>query len=426
MNVEVSLQERSQAKAGKTAPVSTTFAFVLVTALFFMWGLSHGLLDVLNHHFQETLNISRARSGLIQTAYFGAYFIMALPVGLFMERCGYKAGILLGLALFAIGALLFVPASLAETFNAFLLALFVLACGLACLEVSANLYAAALGSPDKTVQRLNFAQSFNGLGVFLGPMIGGAVLYAPPLELAGSTIAPTSLIYVSLAVLVVGLMVVFARTAFPEVGSEVEAAEASAGEEVSLWRQKNFTFALLAQFCNIGAYVGVGAYFINFALEHWQGSTPQFCSFLLSVAMIGYMIGRFSGTWLMRRIPARSLLVFNAIACAFLSVVAMLAVEKVSVIAMIAMYFFMSIMYPTIFGMGVQGLGRQTNRGGSILVMALVGAAVLPLVMGAIADASGMATSFIVPFACCVVVALYGLYQKSAESCASSLAAEAE
>ncbi|AJE22016.1 sugar MFS transporter [Azotobacter chroococcum] len=429
MNIEVSLPERSQATAGKSAPISTTFAFVLVTALFFMWGLSHGLLDVLNHHFQETLNISRAKSGLIQTAYFGAYFIMALPVGLFMERCGYKAGILLGLALFAIGALLFVPASMAATFGAFLIALFVLACGLACLEVSANLYAAALGSPDKTVQRLNFAQSFNGLGVFLGPMIGGAVLYAPPLELAGSTIAPTSLIYVSLAVLVVGLMVVFARTAFPEVGSEVEgdeAAEAPAGESVSLWRQKNFTFALLAQFCNIGAYVGVGAYFINFALEHWQGSTPQFCSFLLSVAMIGYMIGRFSGTWLMRRIPARNLLVFNAIACAFLSVVAMLAVEKVSVIAMIAMYFFMSIMYPTIFGMGVQGLGRQTNRGGSILVMALVGAAILPLVMGAIADASGMATSFIVPFACCVVVALYGLSQKPAESSASSLAAEAE
>ncbi|MFC0708458.1 sugar MFS transporter [Azorhizophilus paspali] len=421
-------QQRSPTESGKSVPVSTTFAFVLVTALFFMWGLSHGLLDVLNHHFQQTLNISRAKSGLIQTAYFGAYFIMALPVGLFMERCGYKAGILLGLALFAVGALLFVPASWAETFHAFLIALFVLACGLACLEVSANLYAAALGNPDKTVQRLNFAQSFNGLGVFLGPMLGGVVLYAPPLELAGSSIAPTSLIYVTLAVLVVGLMAVFARTTFPEVGSERAAggeAEEEVEEGVSLWRRRNFTFALLAQFCNIGAYVGVGAYFINFTLDHWQGGTPQFCSFLLSLALIGYMIGRFSGTWLMRRIPAHTLLAFSAIACAFLSVVAMLALEKVSVVAVIGMYFFMSIMYPTIFGMGVQGLGRQTNRGGSILVMTLVGAALLPLVMGRIADDFGMATAFIVPFFCYVVVALYGLSQKPAESTVS-LAAQAE
>ncbi|MBB3105051.1 sugar MFS transporter [Azomonas macrocytogenes] len=422
MSVELTLQERSKIITGTSNPVSRKLAFALVTALFFMWGFSHGLLDVLNHHFQETLNISRAKSGLVQTAYFGAYFVMALPVGAFMQRYGHKAGILLGLALFSLGSLLFLPASWSATFELFLGALFVLACGLACLEVSANLYAAALGNPETTVQRLNFAQSFNGFGVFLGPLLGGAVLYAPPLRIGTEIIAPTSVIYAALAVLVLLLMLVFTRISLPEIAN-TEQNKTTDKENSSLWARKNFTFALLAQFCNIGAYAGVGAFFINFCLEHWQGISAQYCSFLLSIAMVGYMIGRFFGTWLMRRIPARHLLLGNGLACAFLCVVAMMAVEKVSVLAVIAMYFFMSIMYPTIFGMGVAGLGEKTNKGGSILVMTLVGAAILPLVMGALADEFSIATSFIVPFLCYVVVALYALSQKSIGSSVSSSAA---
>lgn len=415
MNIDLGLHDPIPETQGQSRSTSIKTAFFLVTMLFFMWGFSHGLLDVLNHHFQQTLNISRTESGLIQTAYFGAYFVVALPIGMLMERLGHKSGILIGLMLFSLGALLFVPASWIGGFAPFLIALFVLACGLACLEVAANLYAAALGSSHTSIQRLNFAQSFNGLGVFLGPMIGGSVLYAPPLHIGAEVISPTSLIYVVLAILVFVLLIIFIRTTLPEVNPKqatpVAEVSTDSAESESLWRKTNFTFALLAQFCNIGAYVGVGAFFINFTLDHWAGITPQYSAYLLSISMLGYMIGRFSGTWLMHYISPRSLLVINSLSCAALCVIAMLGLEKVSVLAVMGMYFFMSIMYPTIFGMGVHGLGKQTNKAGSILVMTLVGAAILPLVMGWLADTLGTAQSFVMPLVCYIVVALYGLSQ---------------
>jgi len=429
MKINLGLQDPVANTSTRTASIK--LAFTLVTMLFFMWGFSHGLLDVLNHHFQQTLNISRTESGFIQTAYFGAYFIVALPIGLFIERFGHKSGILIGLLLFSLGALAFVPASWAGTFGAFLIALFVLACGLACLEVTANLYAAALGSPQTSIQRLNFAQSFNGLGVFLGPMIGGSVLYAPPINIAGEVIAPTSLIYVCLATVVFLLLIVFAFIALPDLSktastSEINSQTKSDPSKSSegLWRNTSFTFALLAQFCNIGAYVGIGAFFINFTLEHWAGITPQYSAYLLSLSMLGYMIGRFSGTWLMQYITPRNLLIINSLACTGLCLIAMMGFEKISVFAVMGMYFFMSIMYPTIFGMGVHGLGKDTNRGGSYLVMTLVGAAILPLLMGLLADSLGTAQSFAIPLLCYIVVAAYGISQQPIKSFTSRLSAQ--
>ncbi len=240
---------------------SIRVAFILITSLFFIWGLSHGLLDVLNKHFQDTLHISRGQSGLVQTAYFGAYFLVALPIGIFMERFGYKAGILTGLTLFAVGALLFVPASIIGSFSPFLIALFVMACGLACLETAANLYAAALGAPEKAEQRLTLAQSFNGLGAFIGPVIGGAVFFAPPVVFSGHMVEAASLTYVGLAVVVILMIVVFARTDLPEIRNEKsQSATAQAAPRASLWSHKNFTGALIAQFCFVGSYVGVGLF----------------------------------------------------------------------------------------------------------------------------------------------------------------------
>ncbi|RON14278.1 glucose/galactose MFS transporter [Pseudomonas frederiksbergensis] len=393
---------------------STRLAFIFVTSLFFMWGLSHGLLDVLNKHFQDTLHISRGQSGLVQTAYFGAYFIIALPVGLFMERFGYKAGILAGLALFAIGALLFIPASMVGTFMPFLVALFVLACGLGCLETAANLYAAALGDPAKSEQRLTFAQSFNGLGAFIGPVIGGAIFFAPPIEFNGSRVDLVSVTYAALAIIVMLMFVAFARIQLPEIRNEKssDVLLPSAGE-VSLWKKSNFTGALVAQFCNVGAYVGIGAFFINYAIDHWQGISAQKASYLLSLGMLAYMVGRFAGTWVMRYVPARSLLILNSLVSMVLCIIAIAGFERISIFAVAAIYLFMSVMYPTIFAMGIRGLGTQTKKAGSCLVMTLVGGAFVPLLMGALADHFGIAAAFYIPLACFAAIAWYGLSQPS-------------
>jgi FHS family L-fucose permease-like MFS transporter len=405
MNVQLEMPVQA------TATSATKIAFILVTSLFFMWGLSHGLLDVLNKHFQDTLNVSKAQSGYLQAAYFGAYFIVALPVGAFMDRCGYKAGIQVGLALFALGALLFIPATGAGTFAAFLGALFILACGLGCLETAANLYASVLGKPETAERRLNFAQSFNGLGVFIGPLIGGSLFFAPPVSLAGFTFDPVMLTYATLGLVVILMMAVFAVVPLPEIQAHTSSSE-KAGTTRSLWSHSNFTGALVAQFFYIAAQVGVGAFFINYAIEHWSGLTTQKASYFLSIAMLSFMIGRFVSTWLMRYIPATTMLISYALINAGLCAVAIAGIQELSVYALIGVFFFMSILYPSIFAMGVRNLGAHTKKAGSYLVMTLVGGAIAPYCMGAIADVYGTGVAFIVPLACFLVVAGYGVKQR--------------
>lgn len=402
MNVQLEMPVRA------TATSATKLAFILVTSLFFMWGFSHGLLDVLNKHFQDTLNVNKAQSGFLQAAYFGAYFIVALPIGAFMDRCGYKAGILVGLALFALGALLFIPATNAGTFAAFLGALFILACGLGCLETAANLYASVLGRPETAERRLNFAQSFNGLGVFIGPLIGGSLFFAPPIGLVGLTLDPVMLTYATLGLVVIVMMVVFAAVPLPEIQAVEPSNSRSAGAR-SLWSYSNFTGALVAQFFYMAAQVGVGAFFINYAIEHWSGLTTQKASYLLSVAMLSFMVGRFISTLLMSVLPATVMLIAYAFINAGLCAVAVAGVEELSVYALIAVFFFMSILYPSIFAMGVKNLGGHTKKAGSYLVMTLVGGAVAPYCMGAVADAYGTASAFLIPLVCFLVVAGYGI-----------------
>jgi FHS family L-fucose permease-like MFS transporter len=404
MNVQLEMPMQA------AAPSATKIAFMLVTSLFFMWGISHGLLDVLNKHFQDTLNVSKAQSGYLQAAYFGAYFIVALPVGAFMDRCGYKAGILVGLALFALGALMFIPATTAGTFAAFLGALFILACGLGCLETAANLYASVLGKPETAERRLNFAQSFNGLGVFIGPLIGGSLFFAPPVALVGFTIDPVMLTYATLGLVVILMMVVFAAVPLPEIQAQSSTSE-KAGTTRSLWSHSNFTGALVAQFFYIAAQVGVGAFFINYAIEHWSGLTTQKASYLLSIAMLSFMIGRFVSTWLMRYIPATAMLIGYSLINAGLCAVAVAGIQELSVYALIGIFFFMSILYPSIFAMGVRNVGGHTKKAGSYLVMTLVGGAIAPYCMGAIVDTYSTGAAFIVPLICFLVVAGYGIKQ---------------
>ncbi len=389
---------------GTRAVPTYRWALMLVTSLFFLWGLSYGLLDVLNKHFQEVLHVSKAQSGLLQSAYFGAYFLIALPAGLLMDRHGYKAGILLGLCLYAAGALLFMPAAAAASFPFFLFALFVIACGLGCLETAANPYATVLGEPQGAERRLNLAQSFNGLGQFFGPLIGGAMFFS-----AGSTpasdMSSLQTTYVVIAVLVLLVALLIARTPLPELRAQEQALQPTAGK--GLWQHREFVGGVITQFFYVAAQVGVGAFFINYVTEHWAQMGNQQAAYLLSIAMLAFMFGRFFSTWLMGRVSAQKLLLIYALINIALCGLVVIGLEGISVIALIAVFFFMSIMFPTLFAMGVKNLGPHTKRGSSFMIMAIVGGALMPYLMGKVADNSTVALAYLLPMGCFVIVAVY-------------------
>lgn len=389
---------------GTRAVPTYRWALMLVTSLFFLWGLSYGLLDVLNKHFQEVLHVSKAQSGLLQSAYFGAYFLIALPAGLLMDRHGYKAGILLGLCLYATGALLFMPAAAAASFPFFLFALFVIACGLGCLETAANPYATVLGEPQGAERRLNLAQSFNGLGQFFGPLIGGAMFFS-----AGSTpasdMSSLQTTYVVIAVLVLLVALLIARTPLPDLRAQEQALQPTVGK--GLWQHREFVGGVITQFFYVAAQVGVGAFFINYVTEHWAQMGNQQAAYLLSIAMLAFMFGRFFSTWLMGRVSAQKLLLIYALINIALCGLVVIGLEGISVIALIAVFFFMSIMFPTLFAMGVKNLGPHTKRGSSFMIMAIVGGALMPYLMGKVADNSTVALAYLLPMGCFAIVAVY-------------------
>lgn len=388
---------------------------ILVTALFFMWGLSYGLVDVLNKHFQEALHISKAQSGLIQAAYFGAYFVIALPAGLFIEKKGYKAGIILGLSLYAIGALLFVPAANMMTFSFFLFALFVLALGLGCLETAANPYASALGDPSTAEQRLNLSQSFNGLGQFFGPLIGGLFFFNATDGQASENLDAVTYTYVGIAFIVVILIALFAKAKLPDLRENEAKLDAVnlQNNNASMWSHSEFKFGVITLFFYVAAQVGVGAFFINLVVEKWPESSSQQGAYFLSIAMLAFLVGRFVSTAIMSKITASNLLLIYAVINTVLCLVVLSGVQYISVIAAIAIFFFMSIMFPTIFAMGVKNLGSKTKIGSSFMIMAIVGGAVMPFFMGKLADHYGTHIAYVLPLICFIIVIFYAKsYQK--------------
>lgn len=401
----------ASAHAERNMTSSFRLAFILVTTLFFLWGLSYGLLDVLNKHFQDVLHVNKAQSGLLQAAYFGAYFIVALPAGFFMDRFGYKAGILVGLCLYALGALLFVPAASAGSFALFLFALFVIALGLGCLETAANPFATVLGDPAGAERRLNLSQSFNGLGQFIGPVIGGSLFFSATQSTAADGLSSVKTTYVAIAVLVLLIAFLFSRTRLPDIREQ--STDAERGIEKGLWQHGHFTGGVIAQFFYVAAQVGVGAFFINYTTEHWHTLSNQNASYLLSVGMISFMVGRFFSTWLMGFVRPATLLVAYALINIVLCGVVVAGIDNVSVIALVAIFFFMSIMFPTIFAMGVKNMGKQTKRASSVMIMAIVGGAIMPYLMGAIADHYNTAISYALPMTCFVVVLFYAMKQRA-------------
>mgnify|MGYP000767377348 FL=1 len=380
--------------------------FILITSLFFLWGFAHSILDVLNKHFQDTMEITRTRSALIQAVVYGGYFIMALPAGNIIRRFGYRAGVLTGLVLYGVGALLFIPGGRIGSFEFFLFSLFVIGCGLTCLETAANPYVTVLGDPEGSERRLNLAQSFNGLGWICGPLVGGFFLFAG----GGDVSTP----YAIIGCIVLAVALVFARVKLPEIGdTPAPRMKEESTDSRGLWKEATFTFGLVALFLYVAAQTGINSFFINYATET-AGISAHEASVWLSFGGMGlFMAGRMGGSWLMRSVRAEKMLT----ACAVGAVASMAAVillpGKAGWYGLLCCFLCESIMFPTIFALALRKTGSNTKRASSFLIMSIVGGAIAPVLMGAIADTSSMAAGFSVPLVCFVVIAVYAYRYKS-------------
>ncbi len=381
------------------------FPFVLVTSLFFLWGLAYGLLDVLNKHFQEVMSIDKSRSTLLQMAYFGAYFLVALPAGMFMKRFGYKRGIIMGLFMYALGAFLFFPAAELRSFNFFLLALFILASGLTCLETAANPYATVLGKPETSAFRLNLSQCFNGMGSFIGPIIAANYFFNDP-DAGNGDLGSVQIVYLVIAAIVLLVAFLFVKTPLPEIKEEVQQHIKKSGKK--LFSYKHFTAAIVTQFFYVAAQVGIAALFINYCTEAESSITSSEGSYLLSGSLLIFTIGRFAGTALMRKISPEKLLLVYALINIVLCLVVVTMQSWLSVYSLMAIFFFESIMFPTIFALGIKNLGVHTKQASSFIIMAIVGGAIMPYFMGLVADHYSTAISYIIPLFCFIVVGWFG------------------
>jgi FHS family L-fucose permease-like MFS transporter len=394
------------------SPDGKTYAFVflLVTSLFILWGFCNGLIDVLNKHFQSSLQISKAASGLVQFANYIAYFLMAVPAGLLARRFGYKGGILIGLTLIALGAFWFIPAISIGTYWAFLLGLFVLAAGLATLETIANPYATVLGPPETGALRINIAQSCNGIGWILGPVVGGHFIFGSG-EGAANSNSGLAVPYLGIGIIVAVLLVIFAMAYVPDVHAEEEVkAEAQGKGTKPLIARKHFLFGVVAQFCYVAAQSGLFGFFINYVVENAHVIDKTAASWLGFYGFGLFLAGRLCGIAVLSVVrPQRALAVYGLINVA-LTTVAIFGTGNVGLAGLFGTFFFMSLMFPTIFALGIHGLGEHTKLASSVIVMAIVGGAILPPIMGWIADVYNMRLGFVIPLVCFAVVALYGVF----------------
>ena len=452
-----------------------TVTFFLICSLFLLWGFCNGMIDILNKHFQDTLHINKEQSGLVQAANYLAYFLMAVPAGLIAKRFGYKGGILFGLTLIASGAFWFIPAVRIGTYWAFLLGLFVIAAGMTCLETIANPYATVLGPPESGPTRINMAQTTNGLGWILGPIVGGYFVFSGSDGSHANANSGLTTPYVGIGVFVALLLIVFVVSNIPDLHAEDESKAAAAGRirlkpnggqqagiaivlaaicgllyffivpilqlmwtllhmnqalfqpvkygllvisylatflvvngNWDLFRRKHFTLGVGAQFMYVAAQTGIFSFFVNYVLENDPGVTRlQASRWLGAIGFVLFMVGRMCGSAVISQFkPERVLGMYSAMNVLLVAIA--MGGGKTGMYAMFASFFFMSIGFPTIFALGIRGLGEHTKFGSSLIVMSIVGGAIAPPFMGRIADLHSMRTGFVVPLVCFVFVALYG------------------
>ena len=376
--------------------------FVLITSLFFLWGFARAILDVLNKHFQNALHISITHSALIQVTTYLGYFLMAIPAGFFINRYGYRRGVVFGLVLFGAGALLFIPGAATGSFWAFLACLFVIGCGLVFLETAANPYVTELGAKETATSRLNLSQSFNGLGGIFATFCIGQFLFNNTEE-GGNVVVP----YTILGILVLAIAVVFARVDLPEIKHEETEEDLAQGTNIGklFARHPMFIFGLLALLCYEVAEISINSYFINFVTGmRWM--TDRMASLVLTGALAFFMIGRFLGSWIMSRIKATTMLLICAIGSVVCIGLVLCDLGMVSLSALVCNYLFEAIMFPTIFSIALTGLGNLTKSASSLLMMTPIGGCGF-LLMGMIADSTHVTLPFLVPFAGFLVVLAY-------------------
>lgn len=414
---------REQSKAASLFPSGHLLPFVLVTFLFFLWAVPNNLTDVLIRQFMKSFALSRFQAALVQSAQFTGYFIMAIPAALFMRKYGYKSGFVMGLLLFGLGSFLFWPAAIVSKYGFFLFALFVIGSGLSFLETASNPFIAQLGDPGSSERRLNFSQAFNPIGSITGVLIGTIFIFSgvelssqqvdamKAQNLYGAYLHSETLRvvkpYLALGVVAVLWAVLILRTKFPAIASEHEEG-GEHGHFRELFRYPHFWMAVVAQFLYVGAQVGTWSYFIQYVQE-FTHEPEKTAGYLLTGTLVAFGVGRFSSAYLMRFIAPYKLLAIYAVANVVLVSFGIVHPGWAGLWAILLTSFFMSLMFPTIFALGLKGLGPNTKIGGSLLVMAIVGGALVPPVMGKMADAwHSMAPAYIVPLVAYIVIAAYG------------------
>lgn len=375
-----------------------------------MWGLLHSMSDSLNKHFQDVLNVSKSQSGLVQFSVFGAYFVMSIPAGYFLNKFGYKAGVILGLLLFAAGTFLFVPAANAASFTFFRGALFIIGCGMATLETVAHPFAAALGNQQTSDRRLNFAQSFNAVGTIIGPAIGSYFLFGTS-GAHSSSLTSVKILYVGIGCIIILIAVAFLFLKIPVLtdphGAEnTDAVDAQAYAGKKLFSHSHFIWAVVAQFFNVAAQAGTWAFFINYGTDV-MGFDNAVAVKYMSIFMAMMAVGRFIGTYLMKFIAPNKLLAYFACGSIIMCLITAQGLGWVSFIALMMINFFFSIMFPTIFSLGLKNLGHHTQQASSYISMGVVGGAIFPLLMGLVANHS-VAQAYYLPIVCYAIILLFG------------------
>ncbi len=407
-------------------------AFMMVTSLFFLWAFLHNINPILIPHLKKACELTDTESALIDSSVYLGYFLVALPAGWFMHRYGYKKGIIVGLALYCIGAFLFIPSASARSYSFFLAALFVMAAGATFLETIANPYITKLGDAEGAAKRLNLAQSFNGVGAFIAPLIGGKFILSgiehsqSEFDLMSTDQLQTYLNFeagsIKIPYMIIGgivllILLLFAIVKLPEI-KESHVEDGKSEFSFRVFRFKHFRWAVLAQFFYVGAQVGVGSFFIRFSKYTMDMSEKDAAYVWGSIAMVGFMAGRFVGTFLMRYFKPAGLLTTYAVVSIILLAVSIMTKGSVAVYSLMTVPFFMSIMFPTIFALGIDGLGEESKIASSFIVMSIVGGALFPLIMGQLSDANGgnIQIAYIVPLLCFLVIGWYGLTQLKKEA----------
>ncbi len=422
--------KENQEKASLFIP-GNAWPFILITSLFFLWGLANNMTDTLLSAFKRIMSMSDFQTSWIQVAFYGSYFCLALPAAILIKKYTYKTGVLLGLGMFVLGSLLFYPASISMVYWHFLLALFILAGGLSILETAANPYIVAMGPEASGTRRLNLAQSFNPIGSFTGVLLSKMFILSQ-LNLSTAeersnmsaeqlaTIQSEELTavmgpYVGVAVFLVLLWVVVKLTKMPkasDAGSELDLIPTFK----RLFKTPHWVWAVVAQFFYVGAQIGIWSYTIRYVMQELQLNEDSASSYYMA-ALVLFAACRFIFTGLMKWVSPRNLLLITALAAAAFTLVAIYGSGHVGVYALIAVSGCMSLMFPTIYGLGIRDLGHDTKIGGSGLIMAILGGAVLTAVQGHVSDlVQDINLAFYVPFCCFIVVALYALMERKLEA----------